>query len=133
MESVWYAWVCLMSCGGVFFSSRRRHTRCALVTGVQTCALPISAHDRSRLMQQCGQLDLLSFSLCPQQTQARSNLLARVEIAFIKLHRARVNAGNIDNVIEDREQTARTRQNIVHIVAVTVCAQGTEWIAAAEF
>src|SRR3546814_14464563 len=25
----------------VFVSSRRRHTRCALVTGVQTCALPI--------------------------------------------------------------------------------------------
>src|SRR3546814_1983875 len=24
-----------------FFPSRRRHTRCALVTGVQTCALPI--------------------------------------------------------------------------------------------
>src|SRR3546814_6756875 len=30
-----------------FFSSRRRHTRCALVTGVQTCALPISAAARS--------------------------------------------------------------------------------------
>src|SRR3546814_11797821 len=28
-----------------FFSSRRRHTRCALVTGVQTCALPISTRD----------------------------------------------------------------------------------------
>src|SRR3546814_4283800 len=27
----------------LFFSSRRRHTRCALVTGVQTCALPICA------------------------------------------------------------------------------------------
>src|SRR3546814_6622782 len=27
-----------------FFSSRRRHTRCALVTGVQTCALPISGY-----------------------------------------------------------------------------------------
>src|SRR3546814_5435031 len=26
----------------LFFSSRRRHTRCALVTGVQTCALPIT-------------------------------------------------------------------------------------------
>src|SRR3546814_6914338 len=26
-----------------FFSRRRRHTRCALVTGVQTCALPISS------------------------------------------------------------------------------------------
>src|SRR3546814_3090100 len=25
----------------IFFSSRRRQTRCALVTGVQTCALPI--------------------------------------------------------------------------------------------
>src|SRR3546814_7185458 len=31
-----------MSCFLFFFSSRRRHTRCALVTGVQTCALPIS-------------------------------------------------------------------------------------------
>src|SRR3546814_20251521 len=30
-----------------FFSSRRRHTRCALVTGVQTCALPISDACRS--------------------------------------------------------------------------------------
>src|SRR3546814_17078301 len=29
-----------------FFSSRRRHTRCALVTGVQTCALPIFAAGR---------------------------------------------------------------------------------------
>src|SRR3546814_9425214 len=29
-------------CVVFFFSSRRRHTRCALVTGVQTCALPIS-------------------------------------------------------------------------------------------
>src|SRR3546814_3818439 len=27
------------------FSSRRRHTRCALVTGVQTCALPILAEE----------------------------------------------------------------------------------------
>src|SRR3546814_5672424 len=30
--------ICVQS---FFFSSRRRHTRCALVTGVQTCALPI--------------------------------------------------------------------------------------------
>src|SRR3546814_5857946 len=32
-----------------FFSSRRRHTRCALVTGVQTCALPISELSRMSL------------------------------------------------------------------------------------
>src|SRR3546814_6941938 len=30
-------------CVDFFFSSRRRHTRCALVTGVHTCALPIYA------------------------------------------------------------------------------------------
>src|SRR3546814_4635294 len=29
-----------------FFSSRRRHTSCALVTGVQTCALPIFPSQR---------------------------------------------------------------------------------------
>src|SRR3546814_14807849 len=32
----------LLWCLIFFFSSRRRHTRCALATGVQTCALPIS-------------------------------------------------------------------------------------------
>src|SRR3546814_9341670 len=32
-----------------FFSSRRRHTRCALVTGVQTCALPICVPRRGGL------------------------------------------------------------------------------------
>src|SRR3546814_8244135 len=31
-----------------FFSSRRRHTRCALVTGVQTCALPIFSNGAIR-------------------------------------------------------------------------------------
>src|SRR3546814_10241600 len=31
----------MFCCYLFFFSSRRRHTRCALVTGVQTCALPI--------------------------------------------------------------------------------------------
>src|SRR3546814_12218111 len=35
---MFFVYVVLCLC---FFSSRRRHTRCALVTGVQTCALPI--------------------------------------------------------------------------------------------
>src|SRR3546814_6552857 len=34
----------------VLFSSRRRHTRCALVTGVQTCALPISPEEFSNVV-----------------------------------------------------------------------------------
>src|SRR3546814_6782291 len=38
-----------------FFSSRRRHTKCALVTGVQTCALPIcSILQRLQLQPQLG-------------------------------------------------------------------------------
>src|SRR3546814_8351343 len=42
-----------------FFSSRRRHTRCALVTGVQTCAPPISmaAATRSVVDFLRGELD----------------------------------------------------------------------------
>src|SRR3546814_6978518 len=36
-ECSYYSW-CM---GNVLLSSRRRHTRCALVTGVQSCALPI--------------------------------------------------------------------------------------------
>src|SRR3546814_7178180 len=36
-----------MYCGLLFFcSSRRRHTRCALCDGVQTCSLPISSTQR---------------------------------------------------------------------------------------
>src|SRR3546814_2233619 len=38
-----YCWFSYLRC--FVFSSRRRHTRCALVTGVQTCALPISANE----------------------------------------------------------------------------------------
>src|SRR3546814_1799574 len=41
-----------------FFSSRRRHTRCALVTGVQTCALPIYYECFSRLRTADGYMIL---------------------------------------------------------------------------
>src|SRR3546814_3289701 len=37
----WFSWCLFLFLFFFFFSSRRRHTRCALVTGVQTCALPI--------------------------------------------------------------------------------------------
>src|SRR3546814_4363648 len=41
------------------FSSRRRHTRCALVTGVQTCALPISAKLVRTALEDCHREHLL--------------------------------------------------------------------------
>src|SRR3546814_4438652 len=43
--------VCRLCC--FFFSSRRRHTRCALVTGVQTCALPIFLAAQNCCNSQC--------------------------------------------------------------------------------
>src|SRR3546814_1250955 len=38
-------------CVSFLFSSRRRHTRCALVTGVQTCALPICGGQRQGIVE----------------------------------------------------------------------------------
>src|SRR3546814_850472 len=46
-----------------FFSSRRRHTRCALVTGVQTCALPISC-----LPSPCRRRRILPWPCRPRRT-----------------------------------------------------------------
>src|SRR3546814_17548018 len=62
-----------------FFSSRRRHTRCALVTGVQTCALPISQfsliglyqRDTSASSQQF--LPLVSTILAPSDARRIDN------------------------------------------------------------
>src|SRR3546814_10781270 len=52
-------------CRCFFFSSIRRHTRCALVTGVQTCALPISFYgDAARAVSIGGH----SWALNPAST-----------------------------------------------------------------
>src|SRR3546814_9517445 len=58
-----------------FFSSRRRHTRCALVTGVQTCALPIWWY--LSLTQHC-----LSFH---KQIQIGLCLLALLDIFLLRV------------------------------------------------
>src|SRR3546814_8841573 len=58
-------WICVL-----LFSSRRRHTRCALVTGVQTCALPISH-------QTCVN------STCGSKACSRSDLTADLALAAI--------------------------------------------------
>src|SRR3546814_2224556 len=49
-----------------FFSSRRRHTRCALVTGVQTCALPIYAGQVAWMRAWIEALDLRNMILACQ-------------------------------------------------------------------
>src|SRR3546814_8384026 len=45
-----------------FFSSIRRHTRCALVTGVQTCALPISQRRQGATIEQVVHAALVRYS-----------------------------------------------------------------------
>src|SRR3546814_2583782 len=90
-----------------FFSSRRRHTRCALVTGVQTCALPICRPDRvtqlvgapvMHIGRPCGQYrssnrkrDLRSTRLlqrCPEKDETLprtpSQVAVRLRIVSIK-------------------------------------------------
>src|SRR3546814_3079413 len=60
-----------------FFSSRRRHTRCALVTGVQTCALPI-----------CG--------VIPQAFQDRMNQKRRMKMMKWPEHIKRMHEEEIE-------------------------------------
>src|SRR3546814_2072538 len=43
----------------IFFSSRRLHTSCALVTGVQTCALPIFYGHGSEAELTCSEAGVL--------------------------------------------------------------------------
>src|SRR3546814_19136015 len=55
-----------------FFSSRRRHTRCALVTGVQTCALPIyQNHNPSPFALSLSKGAVLSFGGARRRTVLR--------------------------------------------------------------
>src|SRR3546814_15755498 len=66
----------------VFFSSRRRHTRCALGTGVQTCALPIS-----RSLAECLALQLRErdrYDPAMQTLVENLELLAKGERARLK-------------------------------------------------
>src|SRR3546814_6807305 len=64
-----------------FFSSRRRHTRCALVAGVQTCALPISLRTvgtQNSLLGAAGALETISIILLLLLAVILSGILARV-------------------------------------------------------
>src|SRR3546814_9581569 len=64
-------------CGVFFLSSGRRHTRCALVTGVQTCALPISVR---RLIR-----DGHSVAFCDRDEATGNRLSRAVGAEFIAL------------------------------------------------
>src|SRR3546814_5058149 len=102
-----------------FFSSRRRHTRCALVTGVQTCALPISSPDaelgpgvRIDAVEEFGRIRPLHVDLAEGRIVEDADAPARrQDLAVDRLaHRlalARVVPGALPlaDILEDRKST----------------------------
>src|SRR3546814_7570737 len=63
-----------------FFSSRRRHTRCALVTGVQTCALPISEmlNLEGVVLEPAGALSIAALEMLGRERLADRSVVAVV-------------------------------------------------------
>src|SRR3546814_4063427 len=64
-----------------FFSSRRRHTRCALVTGVQTCALPIYGYLLDQFLRESSNVRTDAYG---GSIENRARLLVEVTEAVAK-------------------------------------------------
>src|SRR3546814_7797029 len=97
-----------------FFSSRRRHTRCALVTGVQTCALPISkadfyaaldrhlgiatVPDYAALIAEAGQDNALSDAYRSEEHTSELQSLMRISYAVFCLKKKKKQIHNHYNI-----------------------------------
>src|SRR3546814_10766360 len=91
-----------------FFSSRRRHTRCALVTGVQTCALPIS----QRIQQIYRRSGRFAATVEPKVIQLEQN---RVDLIF------EINEGPLTGVSSIRFIGNRSEERRVGKECVSTC------------
>src|SRR3546814_15487580 len=76
----------------IFFSSRRRHTRCALVTGVQTCALPIYYCNTASL-----RLD------SPREARNSRNRMASMATRMNEISAAEMRAAMIDSQLRTND------------------------------
>src|SRR3546814_12272631 len=72
----------------VFFSSRRRHTRCALVTGVQTCALPISEIYREGAF--AGAREVTVGPLDQARALGETSIMSQVDHMFQEIEMVRI-------------------------------------------
>src|SRR3546814_2816878 len=86
-----------------FFSSRRRHTRGALVTGVQTCALPICRLEALGLLKRLESAQDRRRAILKLTPRARRQLAALTAIHRQELKRLRPVLGTI--MAQDRKST----------------------------
>src|SRR3546814_5839448 len=97
----------------MFFSSRRRNTRCALVTGVQTCALPICEREvaitNGKLPADIGKDARLSLSLLSSKAIAQPRLSGQ----FGGKHSAAKASGKRQILIDGRSDERRVGKECV--------------------
>src|SRR3546814_12121715 len=90
-----------------FFSSRRRHTRCALVTGVQTCALPISAggqRGEGPLREQRGDVAVARHQRVAAADLRRQRIADRKSVVSGKRVSVRVDLGGRRRLKKNKEK-----------------------------
>src|SRR3546814_3127027 len=89
-------------CFFFFFASRRRHTRCALVTGVQTCALPILLNILKSLVVQCDSAGV-PISLCGEMAGRPLEAMALVGLGFRSLSMTPAALGPVKTMVRRLE------------------------------
>src|SRR3546814_7727395 len=100
-------WVFLVyCCVFFFFSSRRRHTSCALVTGVQTCALPIYAFVGLERPYQPSRCEAAWVKRARAVPVAQNRLFSRGKAVVCKISRQNIQLFPLysRNVIPDMKQ-----------------------------
>src|SRR3546814_13825745 len=98
-----------------FFSSRRRHTRCALVTGVQTCALPICQDVISRDNVSVKVNAVIYFRIVDAERaviQVENHIKATSQLAQTTL-RSVLGKHELDEMLSEREKLNRDIQEIL--------------------
>src|SRR3546814_11565151 len=104
-----------------FFSSRRRHTRCALVTGVQTCALPIynllNRGPEVEILPACGHYGL---GVVPYSPIARGVLTGKYQAGQTPPKDSRAGRGD-KRMMETEFRDERSEERRVGKECVSTC------------
>src|SRR3546814_237828 len=111
------------------FSSIRRHTSCALVTGVQTCALPISPPSCGRSTSPCrgGMMTDFLLELRSEEIPARMQAKARADLARLfaaELAHAGIAAGDLVTYATPRRLVLIARDLPIETTAVSEETKG---------